>query len=198
MVDKHAVSPELASMAAADAAKVVTVTTAQRIADLNKLIGEAFAKDNWQELSKLSGQMVTLKNTQAREVAAKLEAKLVEELAEVLEAYEVELADYNECRIHILHEEDGMKFKLTLMDLVAPAVRKVTSSSTAALKTIDKNGYETDSHGLPTSESLLVKFGDTVVSEKDNRTFKVAMAEAKGKKNELFQLRKKLLKVAGY
>ena len=189
--------PTVASMAAEDAAKATVISTTQKIAELNNAIESAFAGNKWNELAKLSSQMVALENAQKREVAAKLEAKLVTELAEVLEAYELELADYNECRIHILHETDGMKFKLTLMDVVASAC-KVSSNSTAAPKTTDKNGYELDSHGLPTTESLLAKLGDVVQDEKTGTTWKAAMESAKGQKNPLYQLRIKLLKLAGY
>jgi hypothetical protein len=197
-IEQRSVSPELASMASADAAKQQTVTTAQKRGLLQKLIDKAFEANAWAELTKLSGQMVALENTEKRENAAKLEAKLLSELADenegALSMYLTELTPYTEIRLHL---SEGVVKGITLMDIVAPA-RTSKTATTSAPKSIDRNGFETDSHGLPTSASLLVKYGDTIVDEKDSRTFKVAMAEAKGKKNPLFQLRTKLLKVAGY
>lgn len=196
-IERRAVSSAIASMAEADAAKAQTVTTAQKMAELNKAIEKAFGESRYADLAKLSSQMTALQTAQAREAAAKLETKLVGELGEVLEAYEMELADFNEARIHILHGESGMEFKLTLMDVVNPAP-KSAKSATSAPRTVDKNGFETDSHGLPTTESLLVKYGDMVKDEKSGQTWKAAIEAAKGQKNPLYQLRMKLLKVAGY
>lgn len=177
-MEQSIVTPELTAMALADTAKQ-TVTLEQRVASMQQIVDRAFEANDYSKLAIASQLMLKLKDEQARSVAAKLEAKLMSEL-DVLEAYELELAPYNELRCFI---SEGTIKSVVLLNVVAQKTTKAPSSAVVAKS------------GLPRSAILLETHGSCLHAE--NVTYNDLFATArqsKDRKNAVYDARELLLK----
>lgn len=183
-MNESIVSPELTAMAAADS-KAAQPTIEQRVAQQQLIVAAAFEANDYSKLAIASQQMLKLQNEQERSISAKLEAKLLAELAETLFPYGKELQQYNELRLHIDHNGDVKA--VTLMNVVATA--KQTKPNTASSKGVT-------AHGLPSSAKLL-ETHRSCESVFNGATFAELFEAAKGAKdpkNAVYQARVKLLK----
>ena len=203
MHENSAVTPQLVAMATADSSKAKTATIAEQRATLQLQVDKAFESNDYGTLGRLSKQMETLlskatvaKAEELREATAKLEARLCDELAEVLEVYAIELLPFSELRIHLKHEPE-LAVKVTLMNSLAPAKATVAKAKANNSATVDWSVHgvtytlKATKAGQPTTESLLEIVGDEL---HDGRSWKVLFAETKGQSNPDYQLRLKLLK----
>ena len=196
MHENSAVTPQLVAMATADSSKAKTATIAEQRATLQLQVDKAFESNDYGTLGRLSKQMETLLSEELREATAKLEARLCDELAEVLEVYAIELLPFSELRIHLKHEPE-LAVKVTLMNSLAPAKATVAKAKANNSATVDWSVHgvtytlKATKAGRPTTESLLEIVGDEL---HDGRSWKVLFAETKGQSNPDYQLRLKLLK----
>jgi len=196
MHENSAVTPQLVAMATADSSKAKTATIAEQRATLQLQVNKAFESNDYGTLGRLSKQMETLLSEELREATAKLEARLCDELAEVLEVYTIELLPFSELRIHLKHEPE-LAVKVTLMNSLAPAKATVAKAKANNSATVDWSVHgvtytlKATKAGQPTTESLLEIVGDEL---HDGRSWKVLFAETKGQSNPDYQLRLKLLK----
>ena len=196
MHENSAVTPQLVAMATADSSKAKTATIAEQRATLQLQVDKAFESNDYGTLGRLSKQMETLLSEELREATAKLEARLCDELAEVLEVYAIELLPFSELRIHLKHEPE-LAVKVTLMNSLAPAKATVAKAKANNSATVDWSVHgvtytlKATKAGQPTTESLLEIVGDEL---HDGRSWKVLFAETKGQSNPDYQLRLKLLK----
>lgn len=196
MHENSAVTPQLVAMATADSSKAKTATIAEQRATLQLQVNKAFESNDYGTLGRLSKQMETLLSEELREATAKLEARLCDELAEVLEVYAIELLPFSELRIHLKHEPE-LAVKVTLMNSLAPAKATVAKAKANNSATVDWSVHgvtytlKATKAGQPTTESLLEIVGDEL---HDGRSWKVLFAETKGQSNPDYQLRLKLLK----
>jgi hypothetical protein len=175
------VSSELTAMANADAtAKQVSIE--QQITAQQLLIDKAFEANDFSKLAIASQLMLKLKAQAEKAISAKLEAKLLEELTEALDAYSIELAPYNELRLHL---SDGVAKAVTLMNVVASAPKtKATANATGVT-----------AKGLPSSAKLLETHGSC--THADGVTYNDLFATARTKpdrKNAVYDARELLLK----
>ena len=198
MHENSAVTPQLVAMATANSSKAKTATIAEQRATLQLQVDKAFESNDYGTLGRLSKQMETLLSEERREATGVLEAKLLDEIFEILDTYSVELESYTELRLHLMVGKNGeLSVKATLMDSVAPAKATVAKAKANNSATVDWSVHgvtytlKATKAGQPTTESLLEIVGDEL---HDGRSWKVLFAETKGQSNPDYQLRLKLLK----
>ena len=149
-MEQSIVTSELTAMAKADSKQQPTIE--QRVARQRLIIDNAATANDYSiaAMSKLAiaaQMMIKLQAEAERAISAKLEAKLLAELADTLDAYSIELAPYNELRCHI---SDGELKAVTLMNVLA---------SKQIVKDTPKQSTGVTAHGLPSSAKLLETHG---------------------------------------
>jgi hypothetical protein len=188
-MEQGIVTSELTAMANADATANIAKqpTIEQQLAAQQLIVDAAFEANDYSKLAIASQLMLKLQAQAERAISAKLEAKLKDELAEVLDVYQMELAPYNELRLHI---SDGTIKAVTLMNALASVTKavKATSSATGVTKA-----------GLPSSAKLLETHGSCLYEDGfamgvPFSTLFANAKDAKDAKNAVYQARVKLLK----
>jgi len=181
-MEQTIVTSELTAMANADS-KQQQPTIEQRVAQQQLIVDAAFEANDYSKLAIASQIMLKLQAEAERAISAKLESKLLAELADTLDAYSMELAPYNELRCHI---SDGELKAVTLMNVLA---------SKQIVKTAPTQAKGVTAKGLPTSAKLLETHGSCLHA--DNVTYNELFATARTKpdrKNAVYDAREMLLK----
>ena len=181
-MEQTIVSPELTAMAQADSKQLQRNIDAE-IAAQQRIVDAAFEANDYSKLAIASQMMLKLKAEAERAISAKLEAKLQIELAEIVEAYSIELSAYNEIRLHI---SNGELKAVTLMNVL---------ESKQIVKATPTQAKGVTAHGLPSSAKLLETHGSCVYA--DNVTYNDLFATARTKpdrKNAVYDAREMLLK----
>jgi len=176
------VTSELTAMANADS-KPQQPTIEQRVAQQQLIVDAAFEANDYSKLAIASQLMLKLQAEAERAIGAKLEAKLQDELADIVDAYSIELAPYNEIRLHI---SDGEIKAVTLMNVLAS--KQIAKDTPTQAKGVT-------AHGLPSSAKLLETHGSCLHA--DNVTYNDLFATARTKpdrKNAVYDARELLLK----
>ena len=145
-MEQTIVTSELTAMANADS-KPQQPTIEQRVAQQQLIVDAAFEANDYSKLAIASQMMLKLQAEAERAISAKLESKLLAELADTLDAYSIELAPYNELRCHI---SNGELKAVTLMNVLA---------SKQIVKDTPKQTKGVTAHGLPSSAKLLETHG---------------------------------------
>jgi hypothetical protein len=206
---KQNMDDKLRDMVNADAqAAAKTPSFDQQIEAQQLVIDAAYQAEDYGKLAIASQMMLKLKNDQSKAEAHKLETKLQSELAEVLEAYMMELAPYNEIRGFI---NEGVLIGVVLMNVVAQAPKSKPKADKPTSITVkwQVHGVEhelsTTPNGLPTTDSLLALVGGELLAKdfkaggvefKAGTSFNDVFVQAKSapdKNNADYQARKRLL-----